>query len=241
MPDLLVAAALRVEARALRRGLATGGQAGVGAVSVDQAGGPAVDKTGDQAVIPAAVIPSAIVVRTGMGPVRAAAAVPRLLAIGPAVFAVAGVAGALTKLPVAGDVVVASEVRPIGAAEPVLTTNPAGLAEMLRGAGFSVHVGPVVSTDHMVHRRERISLALSGAIAVDMETAMLAGAAGGAPFAALRVIVDTPARPLFHPATLVSGITALRVLSRAAPILRAWAATRMTGSAPRNSRSTLPK
>ena len=102
-------------------------------------------------------------------------------------------------------------------------------------------VGPVVSTDHMVHRRERISLALSGAIAVDMETAMLAGAAGGAPFAALRVIVDTPARPLFHPATLVSGITALRVLSRAAPILRAWAATRMTGSAPRNSRSTLPK
>ena len=186
-----------------------------------------------------ALVTGAIALRGDVATYEAAKAT--LLAIGPAVFAVAGVAGALTKLPVAGDVVVASEVRPIGAAEPVLTTNPAGLAAMLRGAGFSVHVGPVVSTDHMVHRRERISLALSGAIAVDMETAMLAGAAGGAPFAALRVIVDTPARPLFHPATLVSGITALRVLSRAAPILRAWAATRMTGSAPRNSRSTLPK
>jgi hypothetical protein len=58
-----------------------------------------------------------------------------------------------------------------------------------------------------------------------METGPLADAAADRPFAALRVIVDTPAVPLIRPATIRGGITAYRTLRRLGPILARWAAT----------------
>lgn len=206
MTDLLVAAPLRVEARAVRRGLSSGALVGT-------------------------------VVRTGMGPARSTAAVPGLLARRPAVFAVAGVAGALTDALAPGDVVVASEIRSTGAAGPVPTTGASGLADLLRSAGLSIHIGPIVSADHVVRGRERAELAASGALAVDMESAELAGAADGVPFAVLRVVVDTPARPLFRPATLVGGLTALRTLAKAGSALCDWASAMV----PETVRSTFPK
>jgi 4-hydroxy-3-methylbut-2-enyl diphosphate reductase len=57
-----------------------------------------------------------------------------------------------------------------------------------------------------------------------MESAWLAEAARGRPFAVLRVIVDTPGRGLRRPvATVAGGVRALRALRRAAPALRSWA------------------
>ena len=57
-----------------------------------------------------------------------------------------------------------------------------------------------------------------------MESAWLAAAAAGRPFAVLRVVVDTPSRSLWRPlATLVGGLKAMRVLRRAAPALCRWA------------------
>jgi 4-hydroxy-3-methylbut-2-enyl diphosphate reductase len=75
-----------------------------------------------------------------------------------------------------------------------------------------------------VHGAERAELAASGALAVDMESAMLAAAVDDGALAVLRVVVDTPSRPLFHPATASAGVTALATLGRLGPVLLAWAA-----------------
>ena len=186
MPDLVVAAPLRLEAVALRRGL-----------------------------------PADVVVRTGMGPARSRRSAKALRARNPAAFAVAGVCGALTDELAPGDVVVASEVR---SAEGVVACPSAPLlAGALRALGLTVRVGPIVSTDHVVHNPERAELAASGAIAVDMESAMLAAATDG-PFAVVRVVVDTPSQPLLRPATMRAGPIALGVLARVGPALLAWGA-----------------
>ena len=71
---------------------------------------------------------------------------------------------------------------------------------------------------------ERFALAGEGVLAVDMESAWLAPAATGRPFAVLRVVLDTPAREIYRPlATLAGGLTAWRALRRAAPALALWA------------------
>jgi 4-hydroxy-3-methylbut-2-enyl diphosphate reductase len=58
-----------------------------------------------------------------------------------------------------------------------------------------------------------------------MESAWLAPAAAGRPFAVLRVVLDTPARELHRPfATAAGGLAAWRSLRRAAPALALWAA-----------------
>jgi 4-hydroxy-3-methylbut-2-enyl diphosphate reductase len=186
-PRLVVAAALRWEARTVARGL-----------------------------------PPDTVVRTGMGPRRSRRAVPGLRARRPAALAVAGFAGALTDELAPGDVVVATEVR--SASGVVACPSAPLLAGALRAAGLTVHTGPIVSGDHVVHGPERAELAATGAIAADMESAFLADAADGGPFAVVRVIVDTPSHPLVHPATAVTGVTATRVLAKVGPALLAWAA-----------------
>lgn len=87
-----------------------------------------------------------------------------------------------------------------------------------------IRVGPVVSVDHLVSGPERGLLAAEGALAVDMESAWLAPAAAGRPFAVLRVVLDTPDRELYRPlATLAGGLAAWRVLRRATPALTLWA------------------
>ena len=169
-------------------------------------------------------VPGATVLRTGVGPARAAAAAVKASRLAGAAVAVGGFCGALTDDLRPGDIVVASEVRgPYGQG---VRCSSEPLVAALRERGLQrVFVGPVVSVDHVVRGAERAILAAGGALAVDMESAWLAPAAAGRPFAVLRVVVDTPAREVTRPlATLIAGIKAWRALRRAGPALGAWAA-----------------
>lgn len=139
-----------------------------------------------------------------------------------AAVAVTGVAGALVTGLAAGDLVVASEVRSAQGTHPCRSAPL--LAAALRKAGLTVHVGPMVESDHIVWQTEGARLAADGAIAVDMESARLLDLVGPRPSAVVRAVVDRPGRPLLHPATVPGGIAALRSLRAAAPVLRTWAA-----------------
>ena len=113
MSDHVICAPLRVEARALRRGLRDLNGNGSAAVQV---------------------------LRTGYGPARSAAAAARLEQSGAGVVAVGGVAGALTDDLSPGDLVVASEVT--GGGTAVSCPSAPLLAGELRRAGLRVRVGP---------------------------------------------------------------------------------------------------
>nr|WP_245561604.1 4-hydroxy-3-methylbut-2-enyl diphosphate reductase [Actinomycetospora chiangmaiensis] len=178
--------------------------------------------------------------RSGAGPRRAARTAA---AVGDRPRLVAGAGGALVGGIAPGDLVVASEVRGPDGASVALPTAPV-LAAALRATGLTVHVGPVVSADHVVTGAERARLSsgsapdvsggtrlppvvsggppLTGApaVAVDTESSWLVS--GTAPSAVVRAIVDTPDHPLLRPGTVRRGLTALRSLRRAAPVLRAW-------------------
>ena len=161
------------------------------------------------------------VVRTGMGPARARAAAGRLPEYDA--LAVVGCGGALDERLRPGDLFVATEVRGPSGTFPCRSAEPlAGLLE--RTTGATVHRGPLVTADHVVSGAERAALAADGALAVDMESSVLAEAAGDRPFAVVRAIVDTPGRPLASPATLIGGPAALRRLRSVGPALREWAA-----------------
>ncbi len=157
------------------------------------------------------------VVRTGMGPARAAAADLR----GADAVLVAGVGGGLDLAIRPGDLVVASEVR--GQVGAVASPSAPLLATALRRLGLTVHTGPIHSSDRLVGGAERTRLADTGAIAVDMESASLGIAAAGRPFAAVRAVVDAAEHPLWTVGTVSRGITALRALRRAIPALDRWA------------------
>jgi 4-hydroxy-3-methylbut-2-enyl diphosphate reductase len=156
-----------------------------------------------------------------MGPRRSRAAATALAADGPRAVLVVGVAGALAPGIEPGDLVVADEVRRAGA-DPVPVPTAAPLATALRRRGLRVHVGPIVSSATAVDGQARATLAAGGALAVDMESAWLAAAAG--PFAVVRAVVDTPAHPLLRPATALRGLAALRSLRAAAPAMGDWLA-----------------
>jgi 4-hydroxy-3-methylbut-2-enyl diphosphate reductase len=155
------------------------------------------------------------VVRSGMGPRRAAATAAATQA--EAVL-VAGVAGAQAAHVHPGDVVVASEVRG-GPAGTVEIPSAPLLAGALRRLGLTVHVGPIRSVPGIAWK---ITETAPQALAVDMESAQLAPA--NAPFAVVRAIVDTPEHPLWHPGTLNRGLTGLRALKACQPALEWWAA-----------------
>jgi 4-hydroxy-3-methylbut-2-en-1-yl diphosphate reductase len=128
-------------------------------------------------------------------------------------FVVAGVAGGLAGTIRPGDVVVA----PDDPSAPML-------AGALRRLGLTVHVGPLHTSDRIVTGAARGTLAATGALAVDMETAPLRAAANGRPFVAVRVVADAAGAPLWSPGTLVRGARALRTLRRTVPALREWTA-----------------
>ncbi len=167
-------------------------------------------------------LPEALVLRSGVGAARARATA-LLAARTPAdAVAVAGFCGAVGGGLQAGDVVIASEVR---GPEGVTRCSSGPIVAALAALGMErVHVGPVASVDHLVHGTERGVLAGEGVLAVDMESAWLASAAVGRPFAVVRVVLDTPAREIYRPlATLAGGLKAWRALRRAAPALALWA------------------
>jgi 4-hydroxy-3-methylbut-2-en-1-yl diphosphate reductase len=167
-------------------------------------------------------LPEALVQRSGVGAARAECAA-RLAVRTPAdAVAVAGFCGAVAGGLRAGDVVVASEVRgPRGISACASAALVAALTALRIGR---VHVGPVVSVDHIVRGAERKVHAAEGSLAVDMESAWLAAASAGRPFAVVRVVLDTPAREVHRPlATLAGGVAAWRALRQAVPALALWA------------------
>jgi 4-hydroxy-3-methylbut-2-enyl diphosphate reductase len=97
------------------------------------------------------------------------------------------------------------------------------LAAALRRHGLRVHVGPVASVDHIADVKERRVLRDQGTLAVDMESAWLAGAAAGRPLAVLRVVVETADHELRDPRTVVAGIRAVVSLRRTRIALAQWA------------------
>jgi len=167
-------------------------------------------------------LPEALVLRSGMGAARARFTALVAARIPADAVAVAGFCGAVAGGLSAGDVVVASEVRgPAG----VTACASGPVVAALAAVGIArIRVGPMASVDHLVHGAERGVLAGEGALAVDMESAWLAPAAVGRPFAVLRVVLDTPAREIYRPlATLAGGLAAWQALRRAVPALALWA------------------
>jgi 4-hydroxy-3-methylbut-2-enyl diphosphate reductase len=159
--------------------------------------------------------------RTGMGPRRAAAAAAAAARSDADAIAVMGFCGALDPALRPGDLVVAGELRGPDGSLPVPTAPL--LAGALRRRGMRVHVGPVVSAPRLVRGPERARLHATGAIAADMESAWLAGAAAGRPLAIVRAVTDTPARELANPIALARGAArARRALRAAAPVMGAW-------------------
>jgi len=164
--------------------------------------------------------PRAEVIRTGAGARRARAWwTPR--GDGRPVV-IAGFCGGVGPGLRPGDVVLADQLR--GPEGTVGCDDPAILAGALRRAGLTVRVGPVLSSARLVTGRRRAALAAGGALAVDMESAWLAGALKGRPLVVLRVVVDTAERELRRPLQTVPGaLAAYRSLRRAAEVLDEWA------------------
>jgi 4-hydroxy-3-methylbut-2-enyl diphosphate reductase len=175
---------------------------------------------------------AARVVRTGAGGARAAGTARATLAglvpmphLPAAV--VTGVAGALSLGLAAGHLVVADAlVGADGAHLDVDRSAAAGLAGALRAAGLTVRVAPIATSAHLVRGADaRNALAAAtGALAVDLESQVVAALAWPGPFAVVRAVVDRPEADLLSPATITGGIAALRSLRRAAPVIAAWAA-----------------
>ena len=171
-------------------------------------------------------------VRTGMGPWRAAAtAVALSSGSDPALVApvlIAGVGGGLTPQVRPGDVVVASEVRGSGAdGRRVEVPSAPLLAGALRRLGLTVHIGPVSSVSRIAWAPAAAApthpvSGLPCPLTVDMESAQFAVL--DVPFAVVRAIVDSTDHPLWHLGTLRRGMRALRVLRACQPALQWWAA-----------------
>jgi 4-hydroxy-3-methylbut-2-enyl diphosphate reductase len=165
-----------------------------------------------------------------MGPRRSERALPRLTAAPARALAVVGFCGALDDTLGHGELVVAGELRdPDGG----VTSCPGAetLADELLRAGLRARVGTIASARRLVVGDARGRLAAAGAIAVDMESAWLAPAAAGRPFAVVRVVVDTPEREVHRPLATVNGILrASAVLRRAVRPLEVWARTAPAGA-----------
>jgi nucleoside phosphorylase len=170
---------------------------------------------------------SCLVVQTGMGPARARAAAEQV----PAArwFLACGCAGGLVPSLVAGDLVVAAEVRPLdatGNAGAPLPAESALLLATLAAAGLRVHAGAVVSSETVLATAAaKRAAGAGGALVVEMESAALAGVAvrRGVPFAGLRVVLDGAGETLPPALALVDEATGeVRALAAAALVLKPW-------------------
>jgi 4-hydroxy-3-methylbut-2-enyl diphosphate reductase len=161
------------------------------------------------------------VVRSGMGRERARIAAARGLAVEAPAVAVVGLCAAVSPDLRAGDVVCATELRRADSM-PVAAHGSALVAAALRRRGLRVHVGPILSLDHVATASERRTFHDDGVLAVDMESAWLGDAADGRPLAVVRVVVESAERDLRDPRTIAAGIRALRNLRRAAGALVEW-------------------
>ena len=164
-------------------------------------------------------LPAVTVRRTGMGPHAAEVELGDADAVG-----VAGLCGAVDPDLRAGDIVLASELRSEETGT-IACPDSALLAEPLRRLGLSARTGPVYCSSKVLGRDERLALRDSGVLAVDMESAWIARAAGNRPVAVLRVVVDTAGKRLVSPRTLVAGIKGLWTLRRSGAAFVDWVET----------------
>ncbi|CBG68453.1 MULTISPECIES: hypothetical protein [Streptomyces] len=169
------------------------------------------------------------VLRTGMGPRAAERSVTRALA-GPglrdaAVLATGFCAGLAPGMR-PGDLVVAEETWGPGDAVTRCVSSRRLVEELRRAVpGRAVHTGPLTGSDHVVRGQERSALHATGALAVDMESAVTLHCAvrsGARPVAAVRVVVDAPEHELVRIGTVRGGISAFRVLRAVLPAYYEW-------------------
>jgi hypothetical protein len=178
------------------------------------------------------------VLRTGVGPAHAAAALSERLRRGeaPSLVVSTGFAGALTDGIPLHALVTASALHRLGPAGAVPVPLPPGALRARAGA-----LPCQVVTSDLVWVGD--APALGAPAAVDMESAALAeiAAAAGIPFEVLRVVTDTPGRPFpsFVRAlgvTLSAGPARARV---AAAVRAAVGAARRPGEAIAFARSSV--
>jgi 4-hydroxy-3-methylbut-2-enyl diphosphate reductase len=139
-------------------------------------------------------------------------------------LAVSGTGGGLSADLSPGDLVVGTEIARAATGASVSCPSAPLLAAELRRAGLRARAGTIVTVDRLLRRGQRERLAGEGALAADMESAMLLDGAAGRPAVVLRAISDTPQRPLLSPWAVPGGIAALRSLRLAGPALARWAA-----------------
>jgi 4-hydroxy-3-methylbut-2-enyl diphosphate reductase len=175
-----------------------------------------------EAMIVSSAARGRIVQRTGMGPARAKAAAEELSRQRAGALLVLGFCGGLDESSVPGEVIVAEEVY--GAAdeghseERVACALRDELVMRLTGQGMKVRTGPIVCVSRLALGERRAELHAGGAIAVDMESVWLAGAAEGRPFGVARVVLDSPSHEL------------LRLGAAAGALRAAWALRRVSGA-----------
>ena len=164
------------------------------------------------------------VIRTGVGPRSAEVAVARLRESRDVDgVAIAGFCGAVDPSLRPGDVVVASRVVADGTERTIPSASL--VAADLRRRGLRAVTGPIASVERIVRGEEREVLARRGAVAVDMESAWLAEAAGDRPVAVIRAVVDMPGHELRPSlATLRAGLAAAASLRAAVASLDRWGA-----------------
>ena len=146
-----------------------------------------------------------VLVKTGMGIMHAEAAARTIADRGPfALFLSTGCAGALATELVPGDVAVATAVVR-NDAPGHFETHPAQRARAERAAeraALRVTSGRVLCSAHVLATAEhkRAAAAQHGAVAVEMEGASIAAAAGerGIPFVSVRAILDTVETEMKH-------------------------------------------
>jgi len=164
-----------------------------------------------------------------MGPKRSRRAADRIgTELSPAQpVAIVGVCGALTPDLRPGDVVVANAVSSQNGDVWLELPGAELVAAELVGRGIPARVGPILSTEHLVTGRSRRQLADRGWLAVDMESAWLAGSmtASGSmrPVVVVRIVVDTPDHELRSRHTLRNALLARRHLAAVVPALERWA------------------
>ena len=162
---------------------------------------------------------------------RAGERVSALAGGGP--VAVAGFCGGLRPEIGTGDVIVASEIR--GPGGVVSLPSAPAVAEALRSAGLTVHVGPMVASDRVAFGSRRARAAVGGAMGVDMESYWLledyAGPQAQAgshalppgPAAAVRAVSDTVGGRFFGGMLPAGWLRAYRSLARVGAALEVWA------------------
>jgi 4-hydroxy-3-methylbut-2-enyl diphosphate reductase len=131
---------------------------------------------------------------------------------------VMGTAAGLTDEVSPGDLVVATEVT--DGTTTIKLPGAVMLAGELRRAGLRARAGKMVTVSHLVRGGEREALAASGAVAADMESLALLGAADGRPAAVIRAVSDAG----IGPGMVTGGLAALKSLRAAAAVAEKWAA-----------------